>query len=126
MAITASTIQRSLRDAYDDSILYGRTLRDQLRLCERAAGSPLAGPGGSIGSVSAAGVSTSYDGRVTAQEVADLWTRLVNLCDLAIATLGPGAIDADIYTVMLSDRLLADSVTGYRPDFSLLGWRPLT
>jgi hypothetical protein len=115
VAITASTLRRNLRDAWDDSQATGKTLYEQLRLREREANANL--KGGAKSSISAAGTSVSFTvGQHTAIDDADCWTALVDLYSVTLAALG------DVGDEALRDAMLgADALqecTSYRADFS--------
>lgn len=89
-----------LEDAWDDAPAGGATLRDTLRVKERAAGLVVAG--GSLLSISKNGSSHSYSsgfGALTSVEVANTWRDLINLFDLVAATLA-STDDDEIYAEM--------------------------
>ena len=90
-----------LDDAYDDSQAAAITLREQLRLNERAAGR--LSSGGSLASVSKNSASHSFAygrGTVTAIEVARGWRELIDCHDLTAAALS-STDDAAIKAEML-------------------------
>lgn len=121
MALETNDLRRGLDDAYDDAQAATVTLREQLRLNERAAGALLAG--GSLSSVSKNSASQSYAfgrGQVTTADLARGWRDLIDLYDrvfAAFSTAGSSTADSAVVAEM---RLRLQPVREFTKDFSRL------